>query len=308
MRGLSDAGGTCFVNAALQCLLFSPPLTNYILSGLATKDLCKRRVNACAMTTEYMALTKAFWTIPVDRMPCADTNKIVAALRKAHKPFAGDGHRDAHEALRVLLRHMHEAWAKAPRIERSLAAPRVNLEAWEGHIDKEGYSPIVEMFMGQEAVLIDGDAYREETHEHFLVLSLEACASVTAALRRHLEPRTVQGFVLPGGGIATVTKSRRVTYFPLILTIHLKRFDPSGSKIDRFVSYSTTLDLADLGGGVYDLFGVVFHGNNHYTAACEAGGKWHMQDDGVSTPIENINALVHKDAYVLMYKKRSSAS
>ena len=31
--GLMNCGNTCFLNAVMQCLIHTPPLTNYLLSG-----------------------------------------------------------------------------------------------------------------------------------------------------------------------------------------------------------------------------------------------------------------------------------
>ena len=38
--GLSNMGNTCFLNSVLQCLSYTPPLVNYILSG-HHKNKCK---------------------------------------------------------------------------------------------------------------------------------------------------------------------------------------------------------------------------------------------------------------------------
>ena len=38
--GLVNRGNTCFVNAALQCLTYTPPLVNYLLSGHHSSE-CK---------------------------------------------------------------------------------------------------------------------------------------------------------------------------------------------------------------------------------------------------------------------------
>ena len=306
MKGLANLGNTCYLNSALQCLLYAPPLTNYVLSGLAEQDLYRKRVNACALATEYISLTKAYWgsTDPA----CLDTRPLWTALAKLHRPFGNSEPHDAHEALVLLLRHLHDALAKAPRLPESAAWQHADQAAWEAHCAKTGYSVLTELFQGQMECAVACGEHRSVTHEHFVGVSvdLEGCSSVQQALARSMDPVRIAGYQPPGGGeVVDAEQTKRITYAPLILVVHLKRFDASGAKVDRFLDYSTDLDLpggAAAGGGRYALFAACFHRDGHYAAACEVHGHWFLMDDSAVTRIE-VNSVVQKDAYMLLYKK-----
>lgn len=302
MKGLHNLGNTCYLNAALQCLLFVAPLTNYVLSGWAEKDLHKKRINACALAGEYISLTKAYWGA---KLPAVlDPRALWTALCKLHRPFATQQPHDAHEALALVLKHVHDAWVRTPRVANSPARDHVDAAAWEAHLAKDGYSMVSELFVGQTECVVQGpQGYRSVTHEHFTGLSLDLGPQVTTvkqALDLAFAPQTVEGFALPSGERATVTQTRSCKYLPLVLVLHIKRHEPSGTKNDRFVHYSTTLDTPH---GGYRLSGVVFHRDGHYAAACEVDGRWYLMDDASVAPVE-VNAIVHKDAYVLVYQKR----
>jgi ubiquitin C-terminal hydrolase len=305
MKGLANLGNTCYLNAALQCLLHTPGLTNYVLSGWADKDLLKKRVNACALAGEYIALTRAYWTRP--EPATVDPAGVWAALCKLHKPFANARPHDAHEALVLLLKHLHDALARTPRIEPSHAYDRVDRAAFDAHVAEDGYSILTELFCGQTECLVADDAgrYSSTTHEHFtgLQLDLEGCSGVAQALARAFAPVRLEGF-RPGdggGAAAPATQTRRLVYAPLVLVLHLKRFAPDGAKVDRFLDYPATLDLPAQ--GVYDLFAAVLHNGDHYVSLCEVRGQWRRMDDADVAPVD-VNAVVSKDAYVLLYKKR----
>lgn len=305
MKGLTNLGNTCYLNAALQCLLYSPPLTNYVLSGMAEQDLHKKRVNACSLANEYISLAKAYWTRADPAV--VDTRGVWAALAKLHRPFSNSNPQDAHEALTLLLRHLHDALAKTPRVEPSSAWAHVDRPAWEAQCAKEGYSMLTELFQGQLECTVTGPGqYTSVTHEHFtgLSLDLQGCATVQQALARCTEDVQIEGYALPTSDATpathTVTQARRFRYMPLVLVVHLKRFvDPAGDKVDRFVDYSTTLEA---GGCRYRLFCACLHSDGHYTAVCEVHDHWFLCDDAACTPVD-VNAVVQKDAYVLVYKK-----
>ena len=299
MKGLTNLGNTCYLNAALQCLLYSPPLTNYVMSGLAEQDLHRKRINACALASEYISLTKAYWT---QQDPAVlDTRGVRGALAKLHRPFANSNPHDAHEALTLLLRHLHDALAKTPRVDPSLAWQRVDRPAWEAQCAKEGYSMLTEVFQGQLECTVSGPGYCSVTHEHFtgLSLDLQGCATLQQAVAGCTGPEEIEGFTLPSGQTATVTQAKRFRYMPLVLVLHLKRFDPAGGKMDRFIDYSTTLEAGEC---TYGLFAACLHRDGHYVAACEVSGHWFLCDDATCTAME-VNSVVQKEAYILMYKK-----
>ena len=310
MRGLRNLGNTCYLNAALQCLLHVPGLTNYVLQGWAERDLAKRRVNACALAAAYVALVREYWTTEVHDRPL-DPGPLLAALRKLHRPFASPAPNDAHEAVTMLLKHLHDALGRTPRIRPSPADAGVLREPWEQHLAKDGYSILTELFCGQSESLVADEAgrYSSTTHEHFvgLTLDLEGCSGVSQALAKAFAPTLIDDFALePGGQRGAVTKITRLVHAPLILVLHLKRFGEDGSKVDRFVSYSTTLHVPGCGGHgahYYDLFGVCMHADGHYRAACETRGTWRIMDDGAVAEID-LNSVITKEAYVLFYKKR----
>lgn len=300
MKGLANVGNTCYLNAALQCLVHTPGLTNYVLSGWADKDSFKKRINACSFAAEYASLTKAYWGTADP--PVLDTRGVWTTLTKVHKAFANSQPHDAHEAVLAIIKHLHEAWARTPRIAPSIAEEHVVREAWDGFIGKEGYSLVTELFVGQVEKTLEAGEYRSKTYEHFfgLSLDLDGCSSVGHALHKHLAPEEVEEYRV-GDRVTSATLTKHLVYCPLALIIHLKRFDGTGAKVDRFLDYSTTLAVP--GQGTYELYGVCFHQAGHYVAACEAGGAWRALDDDKVSELE-VNNVVHRDAYVLFYKKR----
>lgn len=301
MKGLQNLGNTCYLNAALQVLLFTPPLANYVLSGLAEKDLFKKRLNACALAREYISLAKAYWG---SKDPAAvDTRGVHAALSKIHRTFANSQPHDAHEAWALVVKHLHDAFTT--KKVQSLASGQADKEAWDAHSVASGHSMLTEMFQGQmESTITAPGGITSVTHEHFTGLSLDLDAAppgIAQALARTLDPVQIQGYKLPNGDVVDATQTKVVRYMPLILMLHLKRFHGTGEKNGKFVDYSTSLDLGTL--GMYTLFGVIFHHDGHYTAACEVRDQWYLCDDTVVTKIP-VNSVVQKDAYVLLYKRK----
>lgn len=314
MKGLRNLGSSCYLNAALQCLLHAPQLTNYFLSECVQDDLQRKRLNACQVAAEYGALAAAFWRD--DAKAPLDTAPLHAALAKVHRPFgrAANGPHDAHEAMLVLLRCLHDALSKTAPVQQSLAAPHVAAEAWDAHSRAGGYSMLTEIFQGQLEVTVAGAAYASTTHEHFwdLGLAVDECTSVQQALQRFLAPETVDGFRVEDGSTIQARLTKTPLWLPLVLIVHLKRFDAARRrKIDKFVDYPADLDLSGCvrsnSACRYSLFGVCLHagdlGAGHYTALVEVRGRWFHANDEVSTPMDDLNALIQKDAYVLLYKK-----
>lgn len=311
MRGLTNLGNTCYFNAAVQCLAHVPGLTNYILQGWADQDLAKKRVNACALARAYAALVREYWGENEGGAAGAtalDPSGLLAALRKSYRQFGAPIPHDAHEAVAMLVKGLHEGLGRTPRIRPSPAEEAVLREPWEQHIADDGYSILTELLCGQTECLLtdDAGAYTSTTYEHWvgLPLDLDGCTSIGQALAKAFAPTTIEEFRLPSGACCPVTQTKRLVHGPLVLILQLKRFHTDGSKIDRFIAYSTTLDV--FGTGTYDLFAACLHSEGHYRAACEHRGTWRLMDDCAVTEIRDLNSVITKDAYLLFYKKRQA--
>uniref|UniRef100_A0A8C2TNU9 USP domain-containing protein n=1 Tax=Coturnix japonica TaxID=93934 RepID=A0A8C2TNU9_COTJA len=101
--GLFNLGNTCFINSALQCLTYTPPLANYMLSLEHTQSCnCQGFCMMCTMETHinrvlccaHVAIKPAF---------------IVHELKRIGRHFRFGAQEDAHEFLRFTVEAMQQA-------------------------------------------------------------------------------------------------------------------------------------------------------------------------------------------------------
>ncbi len=82
------------------------------------------------------------------------------------------------------------------------------------------------------------------------------------------------------------------------------KLDMTGYVLDKEVHDDESL-------GKYELYAVSNHiGESdemgHYTAYaknCASGGKWFLFDDAETSPVDDVSAIVSKDAFVLYYAR-----
>lgn len=309
MRGIQNPGNLCYLTSALQCLLFVPQLTNYFLGDLHEADRVKKRVNLGAFLAEYAALVKATWTSD-GRVMGAQT--LWAPLAKLHKTFANRiMQHDAHEALLAVVQALHDALGNTVRLHDAPSLRCVDRPAWDAHITESGYSILTELFKGQLRRTVRWDGGESTGYEHFwdLSVSINDASSITRAIACHMQPDVVHDYVPDGGGPpTTATVEKCILHAPLVLVVGMKRFDNRRNKIDKFVDYATEMELPGTAPGTtarYHLIAVCLHsgdaGGGHYTAMCTSHGHWFHLDDATVTEINDLNTIIQKDAYVLVY-------
>ena len=279
MHGFQNDGNTCWFNAAIQALLHTPQLVNYALADtLYGDDLYKKRMNACAMATEFAALARSYWSTETKKAPSAVP--LRTAFCKVKKSMAAPRQeQDAHEAILGLLETMHAALAKVVRVREP--PPTADHGAWTTHNEQQGYSLLTEMFMVQTEM-----RDRPGVFDHVWGLSLPVAeaSSVSQAL-----------------AAMDVT----IRHPPLTLMLHINRFDAAGNKINKFVNYTIEMTLE---GKKYALYAIILHSGEartggHYTAMVQHQGTWTFVNDAACTPVTDINTVIQKDAYVLLYKR-----
>ena len=312
MKGLPNFGHTCYFNAAVQSLVYAPNSTNYFIHGAESGEVNARRKGASTLALAYAGFVRAYWTEGVagDQVDAAPLyNAFVTACRGFIK---GEQH-DAHEALVCLLDKLHEGLSRMKPGEHGVARrPSVCVSAWTSALKNET-SVVSEVFRGQmeqrtDIQDIQGAGVTSVTYDHFTSLSLAVhdASNVCACLHKFMASEVLTD------GPSPATISKRFTYLPRVLVVHLKRFDQSANKIDKFVDYPFELDLGAYTTGEtvehhYQLFSVCLHRgtahNGHYATCGEVQGNWFMCDDHVATPMADINNVIQRDAYMLMYRR-----
>lgn len=309
MKGIPNAGQTCFFNAVVQCLTFSPNLANYFLAGLEATDVCVKRKGASSVAQAMARFVRAYWS---EEAPLADASELYAAFTKACRAFPRDQQHDAHLALVALMDKLHEGLSRLkPGPHAVCLRPGVRPQPWKDSL-KGSCSVISEVFRMQIETSVEGGGVASVSHDHVTCLSLPVndLASVNQCLAKYMEPEVLPEYQLDGGGAVEARLTKRFTHLPRILVLHLNRFN-GVSKLDRFVDYTHELSLGPYCAPEcehhYRLFAVCLHHGSvdggHYRACCEVRDRWYVLDDNSATVLGDINDIIQRDAYVLLYKR-----
>ncbi|XP_033627039.1 ubiquitin carboxyl-terminal hydrolase 32-like isoform X1 [Asterias rubens] len=154
LTGMSNLGNTCFMNAAIQCISNTQPLTLYFKTDSFLYEL--NSTNPLGMkghiAKRYGDLVRELW---------AGNAKSVAPLKlrwtiaKYAPRFNGFQQQDSQELLAFLLDGLHEDLNRVqekPYVELKDSDGRpdeeVSQEAWENHL-RRNQSVIVDLFQGQ---------------------------------------------------------------------------------------------------------------------------------------------------------------
>lgn len=296
--GLQNTGNTCYLNAALQCLTYTPPLANYMLSQVHSQS-CRRSDGCilCAVETHFL------WALhsPGDVIqPC----QVLAA------GFHTNRQEDAHEFLLFAL-----------DVLRAAGLPGL----MDGVRPQEDNSPSPQIFGGHwrsqiqclqcQGVSESLDPYLE------IALDIQTADSVEQALQHLVQPEE-----LGGENAYHCATCRKETAASKTLTLQsagnvlpfvLKRFSGfTGEKMAGQVHYPECLDMrpymSQQNGRPLDyaLYAVLVHVGlrcqaGHYFCYVKAGnGHWYKMDDAKVTACD-ITCVLNQSAYVLFYVRKS---
>ncbi|XP_049653239.1 ubiquitin carboxyl-terminal hydrolase 42-like [Accipiter gentilis] len=298
--GLHNLGNTCFVNSVLQCLTYTAPLANYLLSREHSQSC--RQQDFCMMCIMEAHVNKVLHSLVSAIQPSA----VISVLTRIGEHFQLGRQEDAHEFLRYTVDAMQRACLSgSSELDTSSQETTIIHQIFGG-------------FLRSRVTCLSCKAV-SDSYEAFLgvPLDIKAASSVTAALEDFVKPEQLDGEncfkCSKCDKMVAASKGFTVHCAPRVLTVCLKRFeDCTGRKISKVVEYPEYLDLqpymSQTAGEVllYSFYAVLVHhgdscGEGHYLCYTKASnGLWYKMND-MAVDGCGIETVLRQQAYLLFY-------
>ncbi|TPP52197.1 Ubiquitin carboxyl-terminal hydrolase family protein [Leishmania donovani] len=349
--GLMNLGNTCFANSVLQALAHTPAVAQYFMNTFRSADsqLGAPFDFAFALAETFRKMQHAPQQGRTGGGGAYRPGQIMSNLRLLSKHFSIGRQSDAHEfavqllfsCQKSLLHRLVGSKKVHPRVAHTTALHRIcggyllSQVTWSR---QEEIQQLLRAGKQQEAMDLKMEAKQAEgkraqrasrhgldpqtlcsnTYDPFTILSVELaghtlqhcldkfCAVEELDGRSYLSPRQV--------GVRA-KKKLSIHVPPPVFVIHVKRFTPSGSKINKHVlfplelditRYCTLLSSADC---QYELNAVCVHEGrsidygHYYTLAKAPNGMWYeFNDSHVSRLSED--QLQQAQVYMLFYSRK----
>ncbi|OEL24021.1 Ubiquitin carboxyl-terminal hydrolase 17 [Dichanthelium oligosanthes] len=288
--GLHNLGNSCYANAVLQCLMFTRPLTTYLLEGLHSKNCSKREW--CFMCEFEKLIVEG----KRHRTALSPTG-ILSHLHDIGSSFGPGKQEDAHEFLRYAIDAMQSVCMKEARKGGALKSAEE--------------TTLVQMIFGgylRSKIKCSRCHVTSEQCERMLDLTVEIDGDISSLDEALVRCKSYE----------RAKKKLIIEEAPNVLTIALKRYQ-SGKfgKINKAIRFPETLNMVrymnpdtDDRSPVYSLYAVVVHHDvmnaafsGHYVCYVkDTQGKWFKADDSQVKPV-SLDNVMSKCAYMLLYAR-----
>ncbi|KAL2892903.1 Ubiquitin carboxyl-terminal hydrolase 16 [Bienertia sinuspersici] len=306
--GLINCGNSCYANAILQCLAFTPPLTAYLLQGLHSKSCAKTE---WCFTCEFERLILKGKEGGTPLSPVG----ILSQIQKIGSHLSNGREEDAHEFIRYAI-----------DIMQSICLQEAGVNASGSLLEETTLMGLTFGGYLRSKIKCTRCRGKSEKQERMMDLTVEIGGDIETledALRQFTGTEPLDGEnKYHCGRCKSYEKAKKklnILEAPNILTIALKRFQ-SGKfgKLNKAIRFPEILNLAPyMRGGsdkspIYQLYGVVVHldimnasFSGHYICYVRnAQNKWYKIDDSTVKAVE-IDRVLNKGAYMLFYSRIS---
>ncbi|XP_042623385.1 ubiquitin carboxyl-terminal hydrolase 42-like isoform X2 [Cyprinus carpio] len=303
--GLHNLGNTCFLNSTLQCLTYTAPLANYMLTREHSKTC--HEPGFCMMCTMQNHIIQVFANSGNVIKPICVLNE----LKRIGKHFRFGSQEDAHEFLRYTVDAMQKSCLPGNKLDRQTQATTFVHQIFGGYLRSRVKC------LNCKAV--------SDTFDPYLDISLEikTAQTLSKAFEQFVKPEQLDGdnAYKCSKCKKMVTASKRFTIHRSsnVLTISLKRFTNfNGGKITKDVRYTEYLDLRPFMSQshgepqIYALYAVLVHSGfschaGHYYCYIKASnGQWYQMNDS-SVSFSDIRTVLNQQAYLLFYIRSPDA-
>nr|XP_012309004.1 ubiquitin carboxyl-terminal hydrolase 36 isoform X1 [Aotus nancymaae]XP_012309005.1 ubiquitin carboxyl-terminal hydrolase 36 isoform X1 [Aotus nancymaae]XP_012309007.1 ubiquitin carboxyl-terminal hydrolase 36 isoform X1 [Aotus nancymaae] len=298
--GLHNLGNTCFLNATIQCLTYTPPLANYLLSKEHARSC--HQGSFCMLCVMQNHIVQAFANSGNAIKPVS----FIRDLKKIARHFRFGNQEDAHEFLRYTIDAMQKACLNGcAKLDRQTQATTLVHQIFGGYLRSR-----VKCSMCKSV---------SDTYDPYLDIALEIrqAANIVRALELFVKADVLSGenAYMCAKCKKKVPASKRFTIHRTsnVLTLSLKRFaNFSGGKITKDVGYPEFLNIRPYmsqnnGDPVmYGLYAVLVHSGyschaGHYYCYVKASnGQWYQMNDSL-VHSSNVKVVLNQQAYVLFY-------
>uniref|UniRef100_A0A672KS67 Ubiquitin carboxyl-terminal hydrolase n=1 Tax=Sinocyclocheilus grahami TaxID=75366 RepID=A0A672KS67_SINGR len=298
--GLHNLGNTCFLNSTVQCLTYTPPLANYLLSKEHSRSC--HQSGFCMICVMQNHIIQAFANTGNAIKPVS----FIRDLKKIARHFRFGSQEDAHEFLRYTIDAMQKASLNGyPKLDRQTQATTLVHQIFGGYLRSRVKCSICKSV--------------SDTYDPYLDIAVEIrqAANIVRALELFVKPDVLSGenayMCAKCKKKVPATKRFTVHRTSNVLTLSLKRFaNFSGGKITKDVGYPEFLNIRpymsqSTGDPVmYGLYAVLVHSGyschaGHYYCYVKASnGQWYQMNDSM-VHSSNIKVVLNQQAYVLFY-------
>ncbi|WJX16215.1 Ubiquitin C-terminal hydrolase 22 [Trifolium repens] len=346
LRGLNNLGSTCFMNSVLQALLHAPPFRDYFLSGGHSLEDCKRRtMDRLCLICDINAVFSAMYS--GDRNPYSPA-KFLYSWWQHSANLASYEQQDAHEFFISMLNTIHEkegisrngskgnggdCQCIAHRVFYGLLRSDVTCMAC-GFISTT-YDPFLDISLNLDINISLTEKGKKVTKSN----ADDSMSTLLGCLDLFTRPEKLGSdqklYCQKCQERQNSLKQMSITKLPLVLTLHVKRFEHSfvkklSRKIDRYLQFPFSLDMtpylsssilrARYGNRIFnfgnesdtfskfEIFAVVTHSgtleSGHYVSFVRLRKQWYRCDDAWITEVDEATVRASQ-CYMIFYAQKT---
>lgn len=338
LKGLNNLGNTCYLNAVIQCLSQTVPLTKYLFNEPSPSCLIMNsREGRVGFVISYIRLVAQIWNND-EVVDLEFLKNFVGSFIKHFPQGMFLRQNDSHETLLFILDSLHTLLSRkvsykiTGKVESEIDTYMLeSIKEWQAHY-KNTHSYIIDLFGGQEQLQLQCMNCNKITKRYpasmTTVLELTNETNNLNDCLDHLTrvEQLEEGNKWQCDHCKEYTKALKKIGFwklPEVFVFTLNRFVFSERLGGRFIKNNKLIEFPltnlnmkpyisfiELPRYKYDLYAVACHTGRthggHYYSYCfnQSTDAWYCFDDNNVSPVSNLGNIICSEAYILFYKLR----